>query len=351
MIGCEHFGDNYFNQLRLWASEHEAPLTVTFELTPFCNFNCVMCYVRLTKEQAKAQGEMLTAKEWIEIARQAKKMGTLNLALTGGEPLSHPDFWEIYGELNKMGFLISVLSNGSLIDEAAMEKFRRYGMPYLVKLTLYGASNETYRRVCGSDDGFTRISKAVDLLKEANVPVKMTATIVRENADDLQEIYRFAKEKGVPMQHSISVVKSSRGAVNTAESSRFAFSDFPDELSIEDLEKNKYPLLESPFAWCASYKTSFWMTWHGYMQMCSFMNTPSVRYSGNLVSDFRSLNSLLGKLSSPAECESCEDKEFCQRCPGILFAESGHPERISNSLCDTAKRLNELYKFRKGELI
>lgn len=349
MIDCEQFGSNYFGQLYAWARENSVPLAATFELTPFCNFSCVMCYVRLTKEQAAEQGKMLSADEWLEIARQAKEMGTLNLALTGGEPLSHPEFWKIYGELNKMGFLISILSNGSLIDETAMEKFRIYGMPYLIKLTVYGAGDETYKRVCNSPDGFTKVSKAVDLLKEAGVPLKMTSTIVRENASDLQEIYRFAREKGVPMQHTISVVKSSRGSVNSAESSRFSFSDFPDELTLADLEKSKYPPLESPFACCASYKSSFWMTWHGHLQMCSFMNTPYVKYSGDLSSDFKELNAKLQKLESPAECTGCEWKTFCQRCPGILCAESGHPEKIDNSLCNMAKRLYELYQIKKKE--
>lgn len=350
MIDCRELGDGYFSRLHMWAKQNSVPLSATFELTPFCNFSCVMCYVRLTKEVAQKQGEMLSADKWLEIARQAKEMGTLNLALTGGEPLSHPDFWKIYEELNKMGFLITILSNGSLIDETAMEKFRLYGMPYSIKLTLYGASDETYRRTCNSPDGFTKISKAVDLLKEAGVPIKMTATVVRENAADLQQIYAFAREKNVPMQHTLSVVRSSRGAENTAESSRFSLSDFPEELTLEDLEKSKYPPFDSPFACCGSYRTSFWMTWHGHLQMCSFMNTPYVEYSGDLSSDYNELVTKLQKLGNPEECGGCEWKMFCQRCPGILCAESGNPEKIDSSLCNMAKRLYELYKIKKKEI-
>ncbi len=349
MIDCESFCGDFFGQLEGLAKENNIPLNVTFELTPFCNFSCVMCYVHLTKEKAEKQGRLLSADEWLEIARQAKEMGTLYINLTGGEPFLHPEFWKIYSELNKMGFLITILSNGSMIDESVMDKFREYGMPYRIKLTLYGASNETYMRTCNSPDGFTKISKAVDLLKEAGVPLKMTSTIVRENADDLQKIYAFAREKQVPLQHTVSVVKSSRGAVNTTEKSRFALSDFADELTLEELEKMKYPPLKSPFAWCASYGTSLWMTWHGRVQMCSFMNIPEVVYSGNLAADYLDLYNKLQKIKSPAECAECEWQEFCQRCPGILCAESGHPEKTDAGLCDMARRLHELY--RKGETI
>ncbi len=343
MRDCETFSPDYLGQLRQWAKANTVPLNATFELTPFCNFNCVMCYVHLTKEQAKAQGEMLSAGEWIEIAGKAKELGTLNLCLTGGEPLIRPDFWEIYSELNKMGFLITVLSNGSLIDEDTMAKFEKYGMPYSMKLTMYGASDETYQRTCGSADGFTRLSKGVALLKEAKVPFKMTSTIVRENACDLQEIYRFAREQGVPMQHTISVLRSSRGSTNTATTSRFAFDDFPDELSLEMLEKSKFPPLNSPFAWCASNKISFWMTWHGHLQLCSSLVKPYVKYSGELVEDWKKLQQKLEKIKSPDECSECQWRAFCQRCPGILCAESGDPEQTDEDLCNMAKRLFEIY--------
>ena len=123
MNPCDAIPFNYMGNLHQWAKSNCVPLSGTFELTPFCNFQCVMCYVRLTKEQAAQQGEMLRAADWIAIAKQAKEMGMLNLCLTGGEPFTHPEFWDIYSELNKMGFLITILTNGYLIDETVIEKF------------------------------------------------------------------------------------------------------------------------------------------------------------------------------------------------------------------------------------
>ena len=343
MNQCDVFPMDYLGSLKTWAEENQVPLSGTFELTPFCNFRCVMCYVRLDREQAQSRGQMLRAEDWISIAKQAQKMGMLNLCLTGGEPLTHPDFWKIYSELNQMGFLITILSNGYLIDEEVIAKFKEYGAPYCVKLTLYGASDETYLRTCHCKDGFTRVCKATELLREANIPLKMTSTIVKENAADLQKIYRFARERGIPMQHTISVVKSSRGASNTAEASRLAMYDFPEELTLDMLEKNRYPDLESPFGWCASYGSSFWMTWNGHLQLCSFMSRPYVRYSGDLTADWAELNEKLRKLHSPNECKDCTWRSFCQRCPGILCAESGDPESVDPSLCDAARRLHQLY--------
>lgn len=350
MNDCQGISPHSMLQLSLWAKENTIPLETTFELTPFCNFDCVMCYVRLNKEQAQEQGKLLNAGQWIEIARQAKDMGTLYICLTGGEIFTHPHFWEIYSELNKMGFLISLLSNGSLIDEEVIRKFKEYGMPYFIKITLYGASDETYFKTCGVKNGFSRVAKAIDLLTDAEIPCKLTATIVKENACDLQEMYKFAQKKKIPLQHTISVLKSTRGSQKDAVSSRFDFTDFPEEITLEMLERTKNPDTESPFSWCGSYKKSMWITWHGNVQMCAFVTKPSVEYSGDLKADWISLHKKCGKIKNPPECESCLWQSFCQRCPGVLCAESGDVEKICPDFCRSAEKIYNLYNSMKEEI-
>lgn len=93
------------------------PLAGTFELTPRCNFNCRMCYVHLTPEEQRRRGAELTADEWLAIAEQARSQGMLFLLLTGGEPLIRVDFRYLLTELKKMGLMVSINSNASLIDD------------------------------------------------------------------------------------------------------------------------------------------------------------------------------------------------------------------------------------------
>ena len=90
---CENFGEGFLGKLNIWAKETCVPFSTSFELTPFCNFRCVMCYVRLEKEQAEQQGRLLSASEWLEIARGLRDMGTLQIDLTGGEVFVYPEFW------------------------------------------------------------------------------------------------------------------------------------------------------------------------------------------------------------------------------------------------------------------
>ena len=64
------------------------PSAATFELTPFCNFNCNMCYIRLSPKQAKKQGKLLTTDQWLQIADETKRLGVIGIELTGGEAVT-----------------------------------------------------------------------------------------------------------------------------------------------------------------------------------------------------------------------------------------------------------------------
>ena len=41
----------------------KVPFSGTFELTPLCNMNCRMCYIRMTPEEMKKVGRELSVEE------------------------------------------------------------------------------------------------------------------------------------------------------------------------------------------------------------------------------------------------------------------------------------------------
>ena len=74
------------------ATAQGAPLSGTFELTPVCNMDCKMCYVRLSRQDQEAIAPLAEAEKWLQLAQQAKDAGMLYLLITGGEPFLHPQF-------------------------------------------------------------------------------------------------------------------------------------------------------------------------------------------------------------------------------------------------------------------
>ena len=219
------------------ASMKKIPLSGTFELSPVCNFSCKMCYVRKTPGQIAREGKRVRNwEEWLELAKQCRQEGMLYLLLTGGEPFLYPNFKQLYLELHKMGFLISINSNGTMIDEETVEWLKK-AAPTRINITLYGASSETYRTICGNADGFERTKKAILMLKEAGIAVIINVSMIPQNAADLEDIIRFGKENDVYTRISTYMFPPARRE-REENDSRFT----PMEAAQMYVKKHKYTM-------------------------------------------------------------------------------------------------------------
>ena len=74
------------------AARDRTPVSGTFELTPRCNMNCRMCYIRMSEEEMNARGREYTADEWIRMGRVCAQRGMLFLLFTGASRSSERIF-------------------------------------------------------------------------------------------------------------------------------------------------------------------------------------------------------------------------------------------------------------------
>lgn len=332
---------DFQREVRLQARELGIPAFGTFELTPLCNFDCKMCYVHLTPERMHELGRLRTAGEWLDMARQARDAGMVGVTLTGGEVLTRPDFEEIYAGIVEMGLFVSVLSNGSLVDEHVVDLFRRIPPAYL-RFTLYGASNETYERLCGAPDGFDRVMRGLSLLRDAGVDFTLAMTETKLNVGDLDRVSHIAEELETSLTVGFTLVPAVRGASSAARELQVSNPVIPDDEACPEGKPAVFPSRAEggPFAACGSYRSSFWLDWDGRMNVCSFMSKGSVRPFD--VGFERAWERLLARLScikNPRECEGCSFERSCHICPGFMEAETGSPESVAPHLCQRLSKL------------
>ena len=95
------------------------PLSMAYlHLTMKCNFSCVYCYNRdVEKEHLKE----LSTEEWFNALEYMRSENIKKLVITGGEPLLREDIGEILGKAKKLGFKVSLLTNGSLLENKFAE--------------------------------------------------------------------------------------------------------------------------------------------------------------------------------------------------------------------------------------
>lgn len=348
MAICNDFpvGNQLIALLENESKEKAIPLSGTFELTPRCNFNCKMCYVHLENDKISNFGKELSADEWIDIARQAKDMGMLQLCITGGEPILHPEFKKIYKELSEMGFFIILQTNLSTITEDILELIEIYP-PEMVKFSIYGSNDDVYREVCGIEKGFTRVEKGINDLQKLGIQLVAVTTIIKQNKEDLENIGRFCQSKNVPWIYTASVKPSVRGAETNAEEvalNEFEVTDFRADVS--DWIDN--PMIvngKKPCDHCRGYRNSFWVMWNGKVQFCSFMNEPDISIRDNTFKEaWDKLIAYEEGLRWPEECYKCEIFKICRKCAGMFAAFTGSATKVDKDYC------NKIKKYVKEEL-
>ena len=183
----------------LSATQKRIPLGGAFELLPLCNMNCSMCFLRLTPEEMNEQGKLRSADEWLSLASEAQKEGLLFLLLTGGEPFLYPEFTKLYKGLCKLGLILTINTNGTLITKKIADLLSSH-KPRRVNITLYGSSDEVYEKLCHNPKGFTQVMNGIRLLKERDIPIKLNGSLTKYNQDDLENIQKVAKELDLPIE-------------------------------------------------------------------------------------------------------------------------------------------------------
>ena len=361
------------------ASRKRIPLNGTFELTPLCNMSCRMCYVRMTKEQQEAVHPLRTTDEWLALGREARDKGMLYLLLTGGEPFLRPDFRDILSGLHQMGLVITINSNGTMIDEKTVEWLKETP-PVRINITLYGASDETYGRLCGNAKGFTQVTEAIRLLKEAGISVKINCSLTPYNAEDLEEIFAFCQKEQLIIQatsYMFPPLRRNLGMVGkndrfTPEQAAYYSAKIEkllngEEAYLKRMEQNKLKGLPSDTGEnctetegegirCRAGKCSFWVTWDGRFMPCGMFpgeNAPDVFETGFDYA-WEHAKAEAETIRLPAECKSCELKNQCRACAAMVFTESGNyhivPEyrcRMAHAYLAASQKLAEEIQYRK----
>lgn len=333
------------------------PLSGTFELTPLCTMACRMCYVRMSQAELDASGKRLrTPDEWLKLAQEAKALGTLMLLLTGGEPFLYPGFRQLYTALREMGFVLSINSNATRID-AETAAWLAENPPQRVNVTLYGASDATYGRLCQNPQGFTLAARGIARLREAGIAVKLNCSVTPDNVCDLEKILAFSdREKLVLQATAYMFPPLRRDAGSIGQNRRFTPAEAARaEAKIRLLQYGKEnlrryleaveahritdapacPGSEGEGLQCRAGKSAFWITWDGRMTPCGMVNEPVQHpFETGFAPAWDAIRRETAELRLPPECAACDARETCHTCAAMCCTESGRFDGKPQYRCD-----------------
>lgn len=339
------------------------PLSGTFELTPCCNLSCRMCYVRKPRREVEAEGGLMPAARWIEIAEKAKDMGMLYLLLTGGEPLTHPEFREIYTACRNLGLVLSINTNGTLMDDDMLD-FLAANPPAKVNMSIYGASRATYDGLCGIPEAYDRAIYALKGMKARGLTVKLNYSVTRYNCGDMDKIISLARDNGAniqiatymfpplrrdgsqvgrndrlrPEEDAAAHVRSERLRMSSEEFCTMAQARLNRaECALQDSECMDAP---NEHIRCRAGSTAFWINWNGEMTPCGMwpISAASVKEDG-FENAWRKTKEFTVGVMMPAKCTACPDRPVCMVCAASCRCETGSFTKVPEYLCRRTKAM------------
>ncbi|MEI3564081.1 radical SAM/SPASM domain-containing protein [Agathobacter rectalis] len=170
---------------------YSAPLFVMWELTSKCPNRCIYCYNNSNSE--KHCTNELTTEEAMAFAEQLVKAKPFSVCLTGGEPTTRKDYFQIANYLKENMIPVSTVTSGYLVDDEMAKKMCEC-FEY-VQVSVDGPDAETHDKVRGVAGSFERAVQACKLLKKHGVhKLSIAVSLCKYNKDKFEEMLDFAKD-------------------------------------------------------------------------------------------------------------------------------------------------------------
>ncbi len=344
-LGIMTLKNNDFMKLAGMYARQLRPLSAMIELTNACNFKCIHCYVSKCSEQ------FLEKKVIFNLLDTLKKFGCLKISYTGGEPLLHPDFSEIIDYTEKNGFQYTILSNGYLLTDRLVDKFKNSKLFQSIHLSFYGVTPDTHNSVTGVSDSHQKLMDWLRKLTEKNVKFILKTSIMKQNYIEWQNIMEFCDSMNYRQVSEFTLLPAENGDFKPLEYALgygellavnlILQEKYNKKLALNSNYSDKTKFLES--AVCVAGKNKLAVSYNGDVFPCislrkSFGNIlndkfEDIWYNNKELDEIREIRN-----SDVAGCRDCDMIKYCKyRCPGVSYAYYGDVYRAPEIRCQLAK--------------
>lgn len=166
--------------------------SVLLELTYRCNLDCFFCYNDRTQ-----QGTPLAKEDYFRLLDDLAGMQVLNLTLSGGEPLAHPDFWAIGRHARDLGFVVRVKSNGHALGPVLARRLKEEVDPFNVDISLHGACAEAHDRQTRIPGSFDRLMVNLRTMQSLGLRIKLNSPLTAWNEGEIERMFALADGFGL----------------------------------------------------------------------------------------------------------------------------------------------------------
>ena len=325
-------------QERKW-NKVRHPFVGGIELTPYCNLKCVHCYL-----QDFEKSVLLSTVQIKKIIDKIYDAGVLFLYFTGGEIFTRKDFLDVYIYAKKKGFIIELLTNGSLIDDTAIGVFNKYP-PASVSISMYGKDENSYKRVTGMDGIYEKVIHTFDMLAKNQIHFEIKYIGMKENEDDFFEVKKIAEKYGAAFSYAMELFPTLKGNSCTKKHMMELekIIEIESEYDVKRKEIEYQAKIENPFGdreevplyLCDMAVSNFLIDYRGYINPCHKCRIEK----WNLLTvdlktawdDFGNIRKI--RTASYNKCIKCKYVMMCSPCVLVNYLSTGDYNVPPDTVC------------------
>lgn len=183
----------------------QMPYHMVWLATNACNARCVHC----SSDAAKCLPSELTTQEAKEMFEDLASAGVFDVAISGGEPLTRRDIFEVIEHATGLGIRVGLGSNGSTVTPQVARRLKDLGLNRL-QISIDGLE-ETHDRARRWRGLFQKSIRAIKTGIDADLDVHVCFTAHRMNFRELGAVIDQCATWGVRRFNMSRLVPTGRG--------------------------------------------------------------------------------------------------------------------------------------------
>jgi len=178
-------------------------------LTNACNLACPYCYIHKDAGHLGAETKERVLRA-IEATARSGDVDRVHVRFAGGEPMLrftalqrfHHEATEACSR-HGVRFSAAVLTNGTVMSEAAAAWLRDAGVSVSVSIDGVGATQDVMRPVVGGGSSAARVEAGLDVLQTAGIVPYGLVTVGDSNLEGLPDLARWLSARGIGFRLSL----------------------------------------------------------------------------------------------------------------------------------------------------
>lgn len=312
------------------AHDYVVPISITIELLNKCNECCEHCYI------PSHTNDGLSTDEVVDVLKQFRKMGGLNVTFTGGEIFLRKDLLYIIETARKLKMRVFLLTNATLIDDEMARKLKEQNIAE-ISVSIYSMDEIIHDEITKIKGALVKTLRGIECAKNNNIPVMVKTPLMKKNKYAYREVSVFCEKNGFNFMTSPIIFSKSDGnaSPHQLEIDDSDLREVMKEIAVYKKDEFKMNFEEA----CGTLKYAFSIDCHGNVFPCNafYYNLGNIKQKG-LVEIWKSpkMHAVQNIMKKDLQiCSKCEMAKECNRCPGLADLEDGDMRACSS----TARRL------------